>query len=98
MQLVSIQMRGIIATDFLFILKRRYYGPKEDILDHRGIFLFWYYILLYPFQGYMVQRFEIVDMKKTGYDSIDSVYGITNPNKYCGTNCIGLDTSVSFLW
>ena len=36
------------------------------------------------------------DMEIMGYNSIDNVSGINNPNKYCGTYCMGLGTSVSF--
>ena len=49
MRLVSLQMRGSVAINYVFSLIWRCYGPKRDILDYWGTKIFCllsYYILL----------------------------------------------------
>ena len=39
MWLVSLQMRGSVAKNYIFALIWRRYGPKRDILDYWGTFI-----------------------------------------------------------
>ena len=48
MRLVSLQMRGRVAINYIFGLILKCYGPKRVILDYRGEIIFTllsYYIL-----------------------------------------------------
>ena len=48
MLLVSLQMRGSVARNYIFSIIWRCYGPKCDILDYRGsniVCILSYYIL-----------------------------------------------------
>ena len=39
MRLVRLQMRGGVARNDIFVLKWRYCGPKEGILEYWGTFI-----------------------------------------------------------
>ena len=48
MRLISLHMRGGVARNDIFSLKKIYYGPKQDILDYWKTLIFCllsYYIL-----------------------------------------------------
>ena len=61
MRLVSIQMRGSVAINYIFGLIWRSYGPKRDILDNWGTVNFLNYPII-SYQRIKVYRVETMDM------------------------------------
>ena len=83
MQLVSLQMREIVAINGIFSLKWRHYYPKGDILDYWGMTIFLLIILLYPIKERIkVYTVETMDMGRLRWNN--GVSGKWNPIKYCG--------------
>ena len=61
MQLVSFQMRGSVARNYIFSLIWRCYGPKQDILDYWGTNIFFYYPII-SYRKIKVYIVETMDM------------------------------------
>ena len=98
MLLVSLQMRGSVARNYIFSLIWRCYGPNRDILDYWGTILYCllsYYILSKD-KGY---RVETIDMGISHWDN--GVSGTILLEQWCqwnyGTYCTRYDTLVRFL-
>ena len=45
---------SIVARNDIFSLKWIHYSPRGDILAYYGILMFWFIILLYIIEGYML--------------------------------------------
>ena len=71
-----------------------YSGLNGDIMVQRGCFGLHSFIFSPGISNIYVW---VLDMIIIGYNYIDSVGVITNPNNDCGDYCTGLSTSVSFL-
>ena len=61
MRLVRIQTRGSVARNDTFSIIWICYGPKQDILDYWGTFIFLYYPII-SYQRINVYRVESMDM------------------------------------
>ena len=64
MLLVSLQMRGSVARNYIFGLIWRCYGPKRDILDYWGTIYIGYDPIRY-YQKIKVYRVETIDMGRS---------------------------------
>ena len=68
MRLVSLQMRGRVARNYVFSLIRRCYGPKQDILDYWGTILYFYYPIV-SYRKIKVYGVETMDMGRSQWNN-----------------------------
>ena len=98
MRLVSLQMRGGVARDYIFSLIWRCYGPKLDIVNYWGQTQFVYYPII-SYRKIKVYRVEKIDMGRSHWNNC--VSGKIPLEQWCqwnyGTYCTRYDAMVSFL-
>ena len=82
MRLVSLQMRGIVARNYIFGLIWRCYGPKQENFDYWETIRFFNYLII-SYQKIKVYRFETMDMGRSHWKNFAS-----------GTNLIYISTMV----
>ena len=76
MRLERLHKVGSVSINVIFSLKLRDYGPKGNILDHNGIIIFWFIILLHP-----IRRKMFIGLQNGyGQDTADTLVSVEYEN------------------
>ena len=68
MLLVSLQMRGSVAREYIFSLIWRFYSLKRYIFDYRGTIIFFYYPII-SYQRIKVYMVGTKDMGRSHWNN-----------------------------